>query len=119
MPAYGEAAPIRPAMCRCREIASNAHRSDIAAEIARPAPAMTEFGTIAPENRTAGKHSMGRASAAWAVEGTAAGEFAPPAPAMTEFGTIAPENRTAGKHSMGRASAAWAVEVTAAEANSP
>src|SRR5437763_16565465 len=72
MPAYGEAGPIRAAMCRCRAIASNAHRADIAAEITRPAPAMTEFGTMAPENRTAGKQSIGRARAAWAVEVTAA-----------------------------------------------
>src|SRR4051812_43671531 len=72
MPAYGEAGPTRAAMCRCRAIASKAHRSDIAAEIARPASAMTEFGTIAPENRTAGKHNIGRARAAWAVEVTAA-----------------------------------------------
>src|SRR5947208_16779484 len=72
MPTYGEAGPIRAATCRCRAIASNAHRSDIAAEIARPAPAMTELGTIAPENSTAGKQSIGRARAAWAVEVTAA-----------------------------------------------
>src|SRR5436305_14754304 len=72
MPAYGDAGAMPAVTWSCRAIASNAHRSDIAEEIARPAPAMTEFGTIAPENRTAGKQSIGRARAAWAVEVTAA-----------------------------------------------
>src|SRR5437763_17037877 len=100
MPAYGEAGPIRAAMCRCRAIASNAHRSDIAAEIARPAPAMTEFGTMAPENRTAGKHSIGRARAACAVDVTAAEASRPrrsAAAALRAMVLFSPTNEPAGR----------------------
>src|SRR5919201_6968200 len=67
-PAYGDAGAARARTPRWPAIASNAHRSDITAAMIRPAVAMTGIGSIAPEKSTAGKHSIGSASAAWAVE---------------------------------------------------
>src|SRR5436305_13895667 len=100
MPAYGDAGAMPAVTWSCRAIASNAHRSDIAAEIARPAPAMTEFGTMAPENRTAGKQSIGRARAAWAVEVTAAEASRPrqsAAMALRAMVTFSPRDAPADK----------------------
>src|SRR5215208_5597755 len=52
--------------------ASNAQRSGMIVLIAAPAPAITFTGRIAPEKRTAGKQSIGRASVACAGLLTAA-----------------------------------------------
>src|SRR6266496_2130315 len=84
-PAYGDSGPVRAATSKCLAIASNAHRSVITAAMSRPAWAMTLIGTIAPEKSTAGKHSIGSASAAWAVDVTAAEASSPRQRAATEL----------------------------------
>ena len=48
-------------------MASKAQRDGITTLRAAPALAMRFTGRMAPENSTAGKHSIGRASVAWAT----------------------------------------------------
>src|SRR6476660_4037878 len=70
--AYGDVGPASAPTSRCPAMASNAHRSDMSPAMAWPAEVMTGTGTMAPEKSTAGKHSIGSASAACAVDVTEA-----------------------------------------------
>jgi hypothetical protein len=52
--------------------------------MSRPGAAISPTGTMAPANSTCGKHSIGRASVAWAASATAADASSPSASAATD-----------------------------------
>ena len=70
-------------------MASNAQRVGITVLSAAPVPAITCTGRIAPENSTAGKHSIGRASVAWGTLPTVAEVSRPRPRAATEHSSQA------------------------------
>ena len=86
-------------------MASKAQRDGIITLRAAPASAMRFTGRMAPENNTAGKHNIGRASVAWATLPTVAEVSRPkPRAATAHSSRPAPIEAYVGSGRLGRRS---------------